>query len=70
MSATPRVTSEITAWVLISAFAYLIAAKIVVRKVKESDAKVRSAESAAEQEAMERQLVQAKLQVLQAQVDG
>lgn len=54
---------------LISAFAYLVAAKIVVRKVKESDAKVRSAESAAEQEAMQRQLVQARLQVLQAQVE-
>lgn len=54
---------------LISIIAYLIGAKIVVRKVKESDAKVRSAESAAEQEAMQRQLVQARLQVLQAQVE-
>jgi hypothetical protein len=50
-------------------FAYLIAAKIVVRKVAQADAKVRSAQESAEHEAMERQLVQARLQVLQAQVE-
>lgn len=54
---------------LVIAFAYLIAAKIVVRKVAQADAKVRSAQTAAEHEAMERQLVQARLQVLQAQVE-
>ncbi|HUR89734.1 MAG TPA: sensor histidine kinase [Ramlibacter sp.] len=54
---------------MIIAFAYLVAAKIVVRKVAQADAKVRSAEHAAEHEAMERQLVQARLQVLQAQVE-
>jgi hypothetical protein len=54
---------------IVIAFAYLIAAKIVVRKVAQADAKVRSAQTAAEHEAMERQLVQARLQVLQAQVE-
>jgi sensor histidine kinase YesM len=46
-----------------------VAAKIVVRKVAQADAKVQKAETAAEQEAVERQLAQAKLQVLQAQVE-
>jgi sensor histidine kinase YesM len=50
-------------------FAYLVAAKIVVRKVAQADAKVKSAQTAAEHEAIERQLVQARLQVLQAQVE-
>ena len=50
-------------------FAYLAAAKVVVKKVAQADAKVRSAVDAAEREAMERQLVQARLQVLQAQVE-
>lgn len=54
---------------IVIAFAYLIAAKIVVRKVAQADAKVKSAQTAAEHEAMERQLVQARLQVLQAQVE-
>jgi len=55
--------------VMVILFAYLAAAKIVVRKVAQADAKVRSAVDAAEREAMERQLVQARLQVLQAQVE-
>jgi len=54
---------------LVLMFAYLAASKIIVRKVAQADAKVRTAVSAAEREAMERQLVQAKLQVLQAQVE-
>ena len=54
---------------IVIAFAYFIAAKIVVRKVAQADEKVRSAQHAAEHEAMERQLAQAKLQVLQAQVE-
>jgi LytS/YehU family sensor histidine kinase len=54
---------------IVIVFAYLIAAKIVVRKVAQADAKVRSAQHVAEHEAMERQLVQARLQVLQAQVE-
>ena len=55
--------------VLVVLFAYLAASKIVVRKVAQADAKVRTAVGAAEREAMERQLVQARLQVLQAQVE-
>jgi signal transduction histidine kinase len=55
--------------VLVVLFAYLAASKIVVRKVAQADAKVRTAVDAAEREAMERQLVQARLQVLQAQVE-
>jgi hypothetical protein len=55
--------------VLVILFAYLVAAKIVVKKVAQADAKVRTAVDAAEREAMERQLVQARLQVLQAQVE-
>ncbi len=55
--------------VLVILFAYLAASKIVVRKVAQADAKVRTAVDAAEREAMERQLVQARLQVLQAQVE-
>ena len=54
---------------MVMLFAYLAAAKIVVRKVAQADAKVRTAVDAAEREAMERQLVQARLQVLQAQVE-
>jgi len=49
--------------------AYVIASKVIVRKVAQADAKVRSAQDAAVHEAMERQLAQAKLQVLQAQVE-
>jgi sensor histidine kinase YesM len=55
--------------VLVVLFAYLAAAKIVVKKVAQADAKVRTALDAAERETMERQLVQARLQVLQAQVE-
>lgn len=50
-------------------FAYLIAAKIIVRKSEESEAKVRVATNNAEHEALERQLVQARLKLLQAQVE-
>lgn len=60
---------DLGATVLIVLFAYLAAAKIIVRKVAQADEKVRSAEDAAGREAMERQLVQAQLQVLQAQVE-
>ena len=55
--------------IMVILFAYLAAAKIVVKKVAQADAKVRTAVDAAEREAMERQLVQARLQVLQAQVE-
>ena len=50
-------------------FAYIVAAKIIVRKTDESDARVQSAEDAATRETFERQLAQARLQVLQAQVE-
>lgn len=60
---------DLGATLIIVLFAYLAASKIVVRKVALADAKVRDAEDAAGREAMERQLVQARLQVLQAQVE-
>lgn len=61
--------ADLGATLIIILFAYLAAAKIVVRKVRQADEKVRTAEDAAGREAMERQLVQARLQVLQAQVE-
>ncbi len=60
---------DLGATAMIVLFAYLAAAKIVVRRVAQADAKVRSAQDVASREAMERQLVQARLQVLQAQVE-
>jgi len=60
---------DLGATLIIVLFAYLAASKVVVRKVALADAKVRTAEDAAGREAMERQLVQARLQVLQAQVE-
>ncbi|MDB5872183.1 MAG: sensor histidine kinase [Ramlibacter sp.] len=63
------ILGDIAGVVMVVLFAYLAAAKIVVRKVAQADAKVRTAVDAAEREAMERQLVQARLQVLQAQVE-
>ena len=50
-------------------FFYMIAAKIIGRKAAESDAKVLAATTNAENEALERQLVQARLKLLQAQVE-
>ena len=63
------IIGDLASALLVMLFAYLAAAKIVVRKVAQADAKVRTAVDAAEREAMERQLVQARLQVLQAQVE-
>ncbi|HSH89246.1 MAG TPA: sensor histidine kinase [Ramlibacter sp.] len=63
------ILGDVGSVLLVMMFAYLAAAKVVVRKVAQADAKVRTAVDAAEREAMERQLVQAKLQVLQAQVE-
>ena len=60
---------DLGATLMILLIAYLLATKIVVRKVAQADAKVRTAEDAAGRAAMERQLVQAQLQVLQAQVE-
>lgn len=61
--------SDVFSTLYVAFFAYLIAAKIIVRKSQESDAKVRVATNNAEHEALERQLVQARLKVLQAQVE-
>lgn len=60
---------DLVSVVLIMFFAYLAAAKIVVRKTAESDAKVQRANDSAEREAMQRQLVQARLKLLQAQIE-
>ncbi len=67
---------DIFSALLIALFAYLVAAKIMVRKTAEAnaklhvaDAKVRSAEDNAEREAVQRQLMQAQLKLLQAQVE-
>jgi hypothetical protein len=61
--------SDLFSAAMIAFFAYLIAAKIIVRKTAESEARVREATSHAEHEALERQLVQARLKLLQAQVE-
>jgi len=63
------ILGDLGAAVLVLLFAYLVAAKIVVKKVAQADAKVRTALDTAERETMERQLAQARLQVLQAQVE-
>ena len=63
------ILGDLVSAVMVILFAYLAAAKVVVKKVAQADAKVRTAVDAAEREAMERQLVQARLQVLQAQVE-
>jgi signal transduction histidine kinase len=63
------IVGDLLSALMVILFAYLAAAKIVVKKVAQADAKVRTAIDAAEREAMERQLVQARLQVLQAQVE-
>jgi LytS/YehU family sensor histidine kinase len=63
------VVGDVGGALLVILFAYLTAAKIVVKKVAQADAKVRTALDTAERETMERQLAQARLQVLQAQVE-
>ena len=63
------VLGDIGSALLVMLFAYLAASKIVVKKVAQADAKVRTALDTAERETMERQLAQARLQVLQAQVE-
>jgi len=60
---------DVLSALLIAFFAYLAAAKIIVRKTAESDAKVQLATDSAEREALGRQLVQARLKLLQAQVE-
>ena len=63
------ILGDVGSALMVILMAYLAASKIVVKKVAQADAKVRTANDAAEREAMERQLVQARLQVLQAQVE-
>lgn len=60
---------DVLSALLVAFFAYLIAAKVIMRKTAESDAKLHVANAAAEREAMQRQLVQARLKLLQAQVE-
>ncbi|HXW66115.1 MAG TPA: histidine kinase [Burkholderiaceae bacterium] len=48
---------------------YLVAAKIVLRVTAKSDARAAQAEAAAEREALSRQLAQAQLKALQAQIE-
>jgi hypothetical protein len=60
---------DVVSALLIAFFAYLAAAKIIMRKSAESDAKLQVATDSAEREAMGRQLVQARLKLLQAQVE-
>ncbi len=60
---------DVLSAVMVALFAYLVAAKIIFRKTAEADAKVRVATDSAEREAMQRQLVTARLKLLQAQVE-
>lgn len=63
------IVGDLGAAAMVILFAYLVASKIIVKKVAQADAKVRTAQDTAERETMERQLAQARLQVLQAQVE-
>lgn len=61
--------ADVGSVLLIVFFAYLAAAKIIVRKTAESEAKLQVANDSVERESMQRQLVQARLKLLQAQVE-
>ena len=60
---------DIFSALLVALLAYLVASKIIVRKTAEADAKLRVATDSADHEAMQRQLIQARLKLLQAQVE-
>lgn len=60
---------DIFSALLVALFAYLVALKVIVKKTAEADAKLRVANAGTEREAMQRQLVQARLKLLQAQVE-
>jgi signal transduction histidine kinase len=60
---------DIFSALLIAFFAYLAATKVIVRKTAESDARAQQATDTAEREAVQRQLVQARLKLMQAQVE-
>jgi sensor histidine kinase YesM len=61
--------SDLMSAFLMAFFAYLVATKIIDQKTADADAAVRSATDLAEQETMKRQLVQARLKLLQAQIE-
>ena len=63
------VLGDLFSFVLLALFGYLIASKVIVRKTAEADAKVRVATEGADREAIQRQLLQARLKLLQAQVE-
>jgi len=60
---------DIFSTILIAFFTYLAAAKIIMRKAAESDARLQQAKDSAERETVQRQLIQARLKLLQAQVE-
>ena len=60
---------EIVEGLVLLLIVYLIAAKIVMRVTAQSDARAAQAEAAAEREALSRQLAQAQLKALQAQIE-
>ena len=63
------VLGDLFSFMLLALFGYLIASKVIVRKTAEADAKLRVATEGADREAMQRQLLQARLKLLQAQVE-
>lgn len=64
-----HVGRDFTSGFVMAFFAYLAATKIIDQKTADADAAVRSATDLAEQETMKRQLVQARLKLLQAQIE-
>ena len=60
---------EIVEGLVLLLLVYLIAAKIVMRVTAKSDARAAQAEATAEREALSRQLAQAQLKALQAQIE-
>lgn len=60
---------DVISALLVAFFAYLVAAKVIVRKTAESEARAQQATDTAEREAVQRQLIQARLKLMQAQVE-
>lgn len=60
---------EIVEGLVLLLIVYLVAAKIVMRVTAKSDARAAQAEATAEREALSRQLAQAQLKALQAQIE-
>ena len=63
------VLGDFFSFVLLALFGYVIASKVIVRKTAEADAKLRVVTEGADREAIQRQLLQARLKLLQAQVE-